>query len=297
VVESAEILKSWGIMVVSLANNHMFDYGWEGFKETQRLLDKAGISYVGAGKDLQQACRPLIVEIKGTKIGLLAYSWQFVQTTCATENSYGCAPLETGLIISQIRKLRSNSDAVIVLPHWGYCEYPFPVPQQVELGKRMIKAGATAVIGHHSHVVQGVVEEEGQLLAYSLGNFVFAEYSDRGRAVRLTEDNTEGVILKIGLVSGRVASYNVIFTVLRDDIIQIDNSSQRLKKFARRSEPLKLKDYSRYWRRFVRRRMVKRILYWANIFNWRHIHKETFIGGWLMVKALFRVGRKRDSDI
>jgi poly-gamma-glutamate synthesis protein (capsule biosynthesis protein) len=117
--ETADILKKRGVDVVSLANNHMFDYGWEGFEQTRNHLDKAQIAYLGAGKNLDEAAKPLILEVKGLKIGLLAYSWGFVQTTCATESSFGCAPLDTELMVEQISKIKNQVDAVIVMPHWG----------------------------------------------------------------------------------------------------------------------------------------------------------------------------------
>lgn len=291
-VKSTEILKDWGIDVVSIANNHMFDYGWKGFKQTRQQLDRAGIRYFGAGENLEQAGRPLIVEVKGTRIGLLAYSWEFVQTTCASEDSYGCAPLDKELMVKQIHEIKNQVDTVIVLPHWGYCEYYLPTAEQVELGKRLIEAGATAVIGHHSHIVQGIVRQSESLVAFSLGNFAFAEFSDRGRAACMTKDNMEGVILEMELKAGKIVSYNVVFTILKDGLIQVDNSSRRSKGFTRRSEILTLPDYGRYWRRFVRRRMLKRVFYWANVFNWRYIHKETLIGGWLMLKDMFQTGKR-----
>jgi len=293
--QTAEILRKWGIGIVSLANNHMFDYGWEGFEQTRNYLDKTGIRYLGAGRDLAEARKPLIVDIKGTKIGLLSYSWQFVQTTCATQQSYGCAPLEIKLMTSQIQQLSRDVDTVIVLPHWGYCEYLLPTPEQVELGKRIVSEKAAAVIGHHSHIVQGVTKEDDSLLAYSLGNFAFAEYSDRGQPVHMTRGNMEGIILKVEIQAGKVVSYNPVFTILEDGLVQVDSSKRRLEEFKKRCAELKLANYVKHWRKYVRARMLKRILYWANVLNWRYAHRETLVGGWLMLKSIFR-GDRRDKN-
>ncbi len=288
--ETADILKKWGVNVVSLANNHMFDYGWDGFKQTCGLLEKAQIAYLGAGKNLDEATKPLILEVKGLKIGLLAYSWGFVQTTCATESSFGCAPLDINLMTAQISELKSKVDAVIVMPHWGYCEYLFPTPEQVEMGRILVSAGAAAVIGYHSHIVQGLVKENNSLIAYSLGNFAFAEFEDRGRPSKLTKDNMRGVILKLKIAPGKIISQDIIFTKQEGNIIELDRSAERAKDFNYRSEVLKSEKYGDYWLSYTRKRLFKRILYWCNIFNWQYMHVETFVGFWLMLKGFFKKG-------
>ena len=286
--ETADILRIWGVDVVSLANNHIFDYGWEGFEQTRQQLDKSGIRYLGAGKNLKEACAPLIVNVNGIKLGLLAYSWEFVQTTCATEDSYGCAPLDKELMVKQIHDLKNQVDHVIVLPHWGYCEYAFPTPEQIELGRTLIEEGATAIIGHHSHVTQGISIESDSLIAYSLGNFAFAEYSDRGRPVHMTNEQRKGIILKMELAEGKITSHDVLYKIQKQSLVQIDYSQQSPDKFKQLCHPLGMPNYTRFWRKIVRQRMVKRILYWANILNWRYIRKETLIGALLMLKGMLK---------
>jgi len=291
--ETANILQNWGVDVVSLANNHMFDYGWEGFEQTRLQLDKAGIRYLGAGKDLQEASSPLIADVKGTRIGLIAYSWEFVQTTCASENSYGCAPLDKELMVKQIDEIKSHVDSVIVLPHWGYCDYRIPTPMEVNLGKCLIKAGATAVVGSHSHTIQGIARSDDAIIAYNLGDFAFGENWDQGRFVRIqdrTRDSREGMILKLHILPKKVESYEVVYTVLRNNgLIEIDDSPRRREEFAKRSSILSAQDYFRPWQRYVRLRLVKRFLYWMNVLNWHKIRKGTLAGGWLAIKnSLFR---------
>ncbi len=286
--ETADILKKWGVNVVSLANNHMFDYGWDGFKQTCELLEKAQIAHLGAGKDINEAKKPLILKVKDLKIGLLAYSWKFVQTTCATETSFGCAPLDTELMVEQIGKLKNQVDAVIVMPHWGYCEYLFPTPEQVEMGKLLVKAGAMAVIGYHSHIVQGLVKENNSLIAYSLGNFAFAGFKDRGRPSKLTKDNMRGVILKMEFAHEKIISHDIIFTRQKGDTVELDRLSECSKYFNYRSKVLESENYGDYWKRYTQKRLFKRLLYWCNVLNWRYVHVETLVGFWLMLKGVFR---------
>ena len=287
-LETARTLKSWGIDVVSLANNHMFDFGWEGFEQTRQQLDKAGIRYLGAGENLEQASRPLIVEVKGTRIGLLAYSWGFVQTTCATSDTFGCAPLDTQLMIEQVSKFKSEVDSVIVLPHWGYCGYAIPTPEQVSMARSLIDAGVTAIVGHHSHVVQGIIEQNGTLTAFSLGNFAFADYEYGGQKIKLKKENLSGAILKLVLKLRQVVSHEFIYTRRQGTLIISDNSERRRKEFEKRLTLPAFTDYPEYWRRYVRLRLLKRILYWANIMNWRYVRKDTLIGAFLMFREFFR---------
>lgn len=286
-VATARVLKDWGIDAVSLANNHVFDHGPRGYADTCVALDQAGIGRFGAGENLATASHPYILDIRGVRIALLAFSWEFVQTTCATSDSAGCAPLDEQLMTEAIRAVAGQADAVVVIPHWGYCDYRFPLPEQRDLGVRLLGAGATAVVGHHSHVVQGVRREQDKLIAYSLGNFAFATFLDRGVPSKFTRDNCEGAILTLGLERGKVVSDDWTFTRMRGGAIAVDDSPKRARTFARRSAPLASSNYAGVWRRHVRRRMLRRLLYWANVLNWRKIRKGTFVGGWLLLKGIF----------
>ncbi|MFA5240487.1 MAG: CapA family protein [Phycisphaerae bacterium] len=158
------------------------------------------------------------------------------------------------------------------------------------MGKLLIQAGATAVIGHHSHIVQGLAKEGNSLIAYSLGNFAFAGFKDRGRPAKLTKDNMRGVILKVEFAHGKIISHDIIFTKQKGDTIELDHSSERAKDFNYRSEVLCSENYDDYWLRYTKKRLFKRILYWCNIFNWQYMHIETLVGFWLMFKSFFKKG-------
>ena len=284
--ETARTLRNWGVDIMSLANNHVFDYGWDGFQHTRQALDDAGIAYLGAGEHLAEATKPLIVGTKGVKLGLLACAAEQTQATCATKETFGCAPLDGELITAAIRDLATQVQHVIVLPHWGYCDYVFPAPAQLDLAHRFLDAGATAVVGHHSHIVHGLVRPDDKLIAYSLGNFAFAPFTDRGRLVELSRDNHEGIILCIYLTERTITAHRVIYTEERDGGIDLDNSPARERVFAKRSAPLSLPDYTRHWQWVVRKRMIRRILYWANVLNWSKIRKDTLLGAWQMVRKM-----------
>lgn len=175
-------ITSAGFDVVSLANNHILDYHFEGMFETMELLAQHGIAAVGAGQDIDAAREPVILEINGIRVGFLAYtemwfvhaqetiSWQ------ATEDEPGVAPARLEYIVEDVGALREQADVVVVSFHWGKEYTHQPTPDQIRLGRAAVDAGAHLVLGHHPHVLQGIEFYQQGVIAYSLGNFVFDLY-------------------------------------------------------------------------------------------------------------------------
>ena len=158
---------------VSLANNHSGDFGPAGLVELLRILDDAGIPSFGAGRTLAEARRPLVLERDSFKIALLGYNGFRALTTSATADRAGSAPLEEAQVLEDIRAARTRADAVVPFVHWGPENTPQPRPAQIRLARKMVDAGAAAVIGAHPHVTQTVETIRGVPIVYSLGNFVF----------------------------------------------------------------------------------------------------------------------------
>lgn len=166
------ILKDAGVTLVTSANNHIFDYGYEGIDDTMHYLDSLGIPFVGIGKNLAEARKPVILERKGKILGFLGYfggGGEFA----AGKNAPGYAPRITRYVVEDVERLRSQVDLVVVNFHWGTERASVPEDWQVRLARRTIDAGADVIIGHHPHVLQGVERYKGKIIAYSLGNFVF----------------------------------------------------------------------------------------------------------------------------
>ena len=182
------VLLAGGINLVSLANNHTMDYGWECLQETITLLNKHQIGYAGAGKNVIEARKPLIMEVQGKKIGFLAYSLTFPEEFWATDTSAGtCFPYEQ-YVFQDVSGLKEKTDLVIVSCHWGQELRPTPKDYQILLAHQLIDKGADIVIGHHPHIVQGIEFYKDKLIAYSLGNFIFGSYSNNA---------TESMLLKV----------------------------------------------------------------------------------------------------
>lgn len=284
----AAVLKSWGVHVVSLANNHVFDYGWAGFENTRRLLGEAGISFFGAGENLAIAGGPLVIDIRGLRVGVLGFASVDIETRCATEGGFGCSPLEGARACSAVRGLAQDADVVIVVVHWGRCEYACPTPEQLNLATELLAAGATAIVGHHSHTVQGLVARSGSVVAYSLGNFAFAEYEYGGKTARFSEENRQGLVLLLSAGGEGVRAHEVRLTRFDGRAVELDESAVRKRVFERLSAEVAAADYARLWRAYVRRRLGQRLWHWLHPGNWNRLDRHHFVAVWLMLTGMWK---------
>jgi len=172
-------LKAGGIRIVSLANNHMMDFGPLALQDTLAALAESGILYTGAGMSLDDARAPAIVHIKGKTLAFLSYSLTFPLEFFASAGRPGTAPGYDDFVKADIEKVRPSADLVIVSFHWGAELMPAAKDYQIALGRKAIDWGADLVLGHHPHVLQELELYRGRLIAYSLGNFVFGSESNR----------------------------------------------------------------------------------------------------------------------
>lgn len=170
-------LREAGIEVVSLANNHIMDYGESGLISTLQTLDKVDVKYSGAGLNLEQASRPAVVETKGRKIAFFGYSMTFPREFYAKEDSSGTAYPEPEFMSKSLRAWEDSVDFTVVSFHWSAEKQETPKDYQIYFAHLAIDNGADLVLGHHPHVLQGIERYKNRLIAYSLGNFAFGSYS------------------------------------------------------------------------------------------------------------------------
>jgi poly-gamma-glutamate synthesis protein (capsule biosynthesis protein) len=170
-------LQGAGFDLLGLANNHTLDLGPAGLARTGSQLRSAGIAPVGAGSDPQAAFQPAIHEVGGLCLAFLAFNG-VPDGRHEGEGSWARADWDAERAADAVRAARHQADGVIVSVHWGY-EYQTRVdPAQRHAAGRLLEAGADLVIGHHPHVVQPFETDDGQCVAYSLGNFVFDQEGD-----------------------------------------------------------------------------------------------------------------------
>ncbi len=176
---AARALKSAGIRVVTLANNHAMDFGPIALQDTLTALAENGILFTGAGMNLDDARAPAIVKVRGKRLAFLSYSLTFPLEFFASANRPGTAPGYDDFVKADIEKIRPFADLVIVSFHWGAELMTSAKDYQIELGRKAIDWGADLVLGHHPHVLQDIGLYKGRLIVYSLGNFVFGSESNR----------------------------------------------------------------------------------------------------------------------
>ncbi len=194
-----EILKELGVDIVSLANNHSYDYGEQSLIDTMTTLKQAGILYYGAGHDLDEAMTPVYFEIEGKIIAYVAASRaeKNKMTPQATEDAPGILRCyDTDLFVQAIKEAKEKSDYVIAYVHWG-TEFTYELEKvQLTTGKEYLDAGADAVIGAHPHCLQGIEYYAGKPIIYSLGNFWFNGQTVDTMLLNIHfyDDNTEELI-------------------------------------------------------------------------------------------------------
>lgn len=173
-------VKELGIDVVSLANNHTMDLGEDGLLNTIYRLESSGIKYCGAGKNNEEASRPVVLEKDGSTVAIFAYC------ECGNELSgavkiagdfcAGVNPLNLDKVIQDIESAKQMYDYVVIMPHWG-CEYSYyPLEEHVSMAKKMISVGADAIIGSHTHQIQPMLKYQGKPICFSLANFLFPDF-------------------------------------------------------------------------------------------------------------------------
>lgn len=168
---AAALVTAGGFDVAACANNHIGDHGAQGVLDTLHVLRDNGIAALGAGENAGRAAAPLFFERKGLRIALLAFAEHEFGT--ATADSPGSAALDPLANIAQIRDAAARADAVLVLVHGGNEFNPVPSPRMKQTYRAFAEAGASAVIGGHTHCPQGIENWKGVPIVYSLGNFLF----------------------------------------------------------------------------------------------------------------------------
>jgi poly-gamma-glutamate synthesis protein (capsule biosynthesis protein) len=168
---SIDVLKSLNVNLVTLANNHIMDYGQTGLDETLEKCRTVSLSTLGAGKNLQEASLPHFYEKEGIKIAILNIAEN--EWGIAAKNKAGANPLDIIENYRQIKAARQISDAVILIVHGGHEHYNLPSPRMVKLYHFYADAGASVVVSHHSHCISGYEMYQGVPIFYSLGNFLF----------------------------------------------------------------------------------------------------------------------------
>lgn len=176
---NVSIYAELGIDIVDLANNHCYDYGKQAFLDTLDTLRGAEIEYMGAGKDIDEASRPVYYIIEGRKIAYVAATRaeKNIKTPEATDSEPGVLRCyDPAAFIEVIKEADQNADIVIANLHWGTEDSHWLEDVQPETAYQYVDAGADLIVGSHAHCLQGIEFYKGVPIIYNLGNFWFSEY-------------------------------------------------------------------------------------------------------------------------
>ena len=170
------IYQEMGIDLVTLANNHVYDFGEEAFNDTLEYLEQYKIPYIGAGRNIEEAKAPFYYIINGYKIAFVNAnrSEKYILTPEANETSGGVLRCyDPTTFINVISNAKQNSDFVIALVHWGKEDSSELEQVQIDTSKQYIDAGADIIIGTHAHTLQGIDFYNNKAIIYNLGDFIF----------------------------------------------------------------------------------------------------------------------------
>lgn len=169
--EMVEALQWAGFKCVTLANNHIYDYGETGILDTLMCLNERHVDYVGVGNSLKQASKVLYKEVKGKTFAIINCCEH--EFSIATDTTSGANPLNPIQQYYKIKEARRKADYVLVIVHGGHEHYQLPSPRMKETYRFFVDAGADAVVNHHQHCYSGYEVYKEKPIFYGIGNFLF----------------------------------------------------------------------------------------------------------------------------
>lgn len=199
--DMASIFSDCGFDVVSLASNHAMDWGEDAMLDTASLLRERGMKVIGAGRNLEEARQPAIVERNGVRIAFLAYCSILQTGYAAGPRKPGVAPLrahtyyepfdyqagvpprvitvpfeeDLSALLDDVRSAKKQAHHVVVSLHWGVHYIPRLIADyQIAAARAAFGAGADLILGHHAHVPKAIGVYDGKVCFFSLSNFIMS---------------------------------------------------------------------------------------------------------------------------
>jgi poly-gamma-glutamate capsule biosynthesis protein CapA/YwtB (metallophosphatase superfamily) len=193
--EIATALKETGYDDCSTASNHTIDMGEAGVQRTLETLDEAGIKHTGSARNGDEAKRPLVLDVKGVKVGHVSYTFGFNGKKLPAGKPWLSNTLDADAVIAAAKAARqAGAEVVVASLHWGTEYVQDPTSQQKSVAQKLLNdPNIDLIIGHHAHVVQPIEKINGKWVAYGLGNEIARHDEPKG----VTE---EGLIARFHFV-------------------------------------------------------------------------------------------------
>lgn len=268
------------IDAVTLANNHILDYGTKGLSDTFDLLEKNKIGYVGAGNNLTEASKPLTIEHEGMKVAILNFCES--EWSIAEKNLPGANPMDIISNTKQIKEAKDIHDKVICIVHGGNEYYQLPSPRMAKQYRYFVDCGADAVIGHHTHCISGQEIYNDSPIVYSLGNFLFTRVNANnlwysGLISQLFIKQGQKIKIVLVPVEQKIKYFKLSFPINKDKEKMIKRVNE-LSGIISNNEKLK-----KYWDEFINSKRNK-----INIFSPINIIRNRYIRS-----LLFRIYKNK----
>lgn len=170
-------LRKAGFNVLSLSNNHVFDFGRTAFEASRARLRAAGFQVFGAGVDVAEAAASTTAEVDGLRVGFIGLTCD--STHPARDAGGVVLSLQSPDVLARVTAARKGCDLLVVSVHWGDEHVAWPSPGQVRMARQLVEAGADVVAGHHAHVLQGCERYRHGVIAYGLGGITIAGLQQR----------------------------------------------------------------------------------------------------------------------
>ena len=169
----ANLLKNNGFTMANLSNNHLGDFGREGVLSTINAVKNAGLNYVGAGENINDAAKYDIQDVNGIKVATIGISDIVPKDFSASRTEAGILSTMYPGYNRLVYEASQQADLVVVNLHWGIEYGVDETEEQEKIAKALIDAGADVIIGSHPHVLQPIQTYKDGIIFYSMGNFVF----------------------------------------------------------------------------------------------------------------------------
>lgn len=214
--------------VITLSNNHIMDQREQGLQSTIDIITQNGIQYVGAGNNLAEARKPLIITKEGIRLGIYACcekEFSFATETMAGANVFD--PLET---FDDLINLRKNCDFLVVLFHGGMQGYPYPTPYQQKVCRKMCDKGADFVVCQHSHIIGCEEQYAGGRIVYGQGNFLLDDVPN--------ENWHSGLMIEVSFENGESSVEYIPILTLDHKVVMHPNAEIVKHAFMKRSREI-----------------------------------------------------------
>lgn len=282
-------------LILSLSNNHTMDIP-TGVSQTLELSIKYNLKTVGAGKNLEDACKPFIYSENGIEVAIVSAGWDIIGCIPATKKSEGVASLESTRLLQQVKDEKQLGRKVVVYLHWDYELEVYPQPTHRYLAKQLIDHGADLIVGCHSHCLQGFEKYKNKYIFYGLGNSVFDEgYYFNGK-LKFPEFCKVGLAVKWEVTTDKILVSKTHYkddSLFFDDFIkpENDNDLNQLSSFSK----LNHSEYIKFFKKNRRKKNLLPIFHESDT-TFSYQLKKAFLNiRAFIIKKMFLLGLKGHS--